>query len=116
MRRDARTAWDGFSPASPYRATMLHIEGVSHLLEGDGDAADGIFARAVDEAGRDGAHPLTPVVLAERSIVAIRRNEWSRAGGLIDEAMEITRLGQFDDYWTSALMYSPGGPGRDPAR
>ena len=28
-------ACDGLSPASPYRATMLHIEGVSHLLEGD---------------------------------------------------------------------------------
>src|SRR5262249_1265795 len=28
MRRDARAAWSGLSPTSPYRATMLHTEGV----------------------------------------------------------------------------------------
>ena len=35
MRRDARIAWEGLSPASPYRATMLYTEGISYLLEGD---------------------------------------------------------------------------------
>ena len=35
MRRDAQLAWDGLSPASPYRATMLYTEGISYLLQGD---------------------------------------------------------------------------------
>lgn len=30
MRRDAQMAWEGLSPASPYRATMLHTEGISY--------------------------------------------------------------------------------------
>jgi tetratricopeptide (TPR) repeat protein len=33
MRRDARIAWDGLSPLSPYRATMLHTEALAFLLE-----------------------------------------------------------------------------------
>src|SRR5437016_10988553 len=40
MRRDARTALDGLSPASPYRATMLFTEGISYLLDGDPALAD----------------------------------------------------------------------------
>src|SRR5215475_9129799 len=35
MRRDARIAWEGLSPASPYRMSMLFTEGTSYLLEGD---------------------------------------------------------------------------------
>ena len=68
MRRDARTSWQGLNPASPYRSTMLHVEGLSHLLAGDTDAADAIFARAVDTAERTGSLPSVPVLLATRGI------------------------------------------------
>ena len=34
MRHDAQIAWEGLSPASPYRATMLHTEGISYLAAG----------------------------------------------------------------------------------
>ena len=47
MRRDARIAWEGLSPASPYRATMLYTEGISYLLEGDLARAEPILARAL---------------------------------------------------------------------
>jgi LuxR family maltose regulon positive regulatory protein len=50
MRRDAQLAWEGLSPASPYRATMLYTEGVSFLLEGDPTRAGPILARAFDLA------------------------------------------------------------------
>ena len=33
MRRDAQAGWDGLGPGSPLRATMAHVEGLSHLLE-----------------------------------------------------------------------------------
>ena len=73
MRRDARLAMTELSPASPYRATMLHSEGVSHLLDGDLDRADPLLAHAFDVASSAGAVPFLPVVLAERGIVAIGR-------------------------------------------
>ena len=89
MRRDAQIAWDGLSPASPYRATMLHVEGLSHLLEGDLDRADALFARAVDAATALGNLPFVSVLLAERGIVAIERDDWAAAAAFAEQALAI---------------------------
>jgi LuxR family maltose regulon positive regulatory protein len=106
MRRDARTAWDGLSPMSPYRATMLHTEALSLLLDGDPERADAMFARAFEAATEAGAPPLAAVVLAERGLLAAGRDDWAQAAALADQAMELIRGGQFDVYWTSALVYA----------
>ena len=106
MRMDAQLAWGGLDPASPYRAAMLHVEGLAHLLEGDPDQADTLFARAVDAATRAGSLPHIPVVLAERGIVAIERNDWVEAQALLDQALSVIEVGLFDEYWTSALVYA----------
>ena len=106
MRRDARLGWKGLGTASPYRSTMLHAEGVSHLLEGDPDKADAIFARAVDAAVRDGVEPFVPVLLAERGLAAIERGDWSAAQEFAEQALALMQGGRFDDYWTSALVFA----------
>jgi LuxR family transcriptional regulator, maltose regulon positive regulatory protein len=106
MRRDARAALDGLSPSSPYRAAMLHAEAVSHLLEGDAAQADAILARAVDAAALTGVRPFVPVLLAERGIAATVRDDRITAEALADEATTTMKDGQFDDYWTSALVYA----------
>ncbi len=106
MRRDAQAAWDGLNPASPYRATMLYTEGISYLLEDDLDRADQILVRAFGEADRVGAPPLAAVILAERCIVAEQRGDWPEAMRLVQQAVTIVEAGQFDDYWTSALVYA----------
>jgi LuxR family transcriptional regulator, maltose regulon positive regulatory protein len=106
MRRDARLAWDGLSPLSPYRATMLHTEALSLLLAGDPERADALFARAVAAATEAGAPPLAAVVLAERGIIAARRDDWAEALALADRALELIGGGEFDAYWTSALVYA----------
>ena len=43
MRRDAQEALHGLSPASSFRANMIQVEGLSHLLEGDADRADAVL-------------------------------------------------------------------------
>jgi LuxR family transcriptional regulator, maltose regulon positive regulatory protein len=106
MRRDARLALDGLSPLSPYRATMLHTEALSLLLDGDPEAADVVFARAYEAATEAGAPPLAAVVLVERCGIAAGRDDWAQAVALADRALEIIRGGQFDAYWTSALVYA----------
>ena len=106
MRRDAATAWEGLSPLSPYRATMLHTTGISHLLEGDPERADPVLADAFGAATRAGAPPLAAVVLAERCIAAVARDDWPAAGAFADQALAIVRHGEFDAYWTSALVYA----------
>ena len=104
MRRDAQIAWNGLSATSPYRATMLHAEGVSYLIEGDPEQADPLFVRAVEAATHAGVLPFVPVILAERGIAAIERGDWTAAGTFADEAMAIMQDGRFEEYWTSALV------------
>jgi LuxR family maltose regulon positive regulatory protein len=46
------------------------------------------------------------VVLVERCGIAAGRDDWAQAVALADRALEIIRGGQFDAYWTSALVYA----------
>jgi LuxR family maltose regulon positive regulatory protein len=106
MRRDAQIAWEGLSPASPYRATMLYTEGISFLLEGDPGRAGPILARALDLATHSGSLPLAGLILAEQCGVAAERNDWSEITTLAERAAAIVENGHFGDYWTSALVYA----------
>jgi LuxR family maltose regulon positive regulatory protein len=106
MRRDAQIAWEGLSPASPYRATMLHTEGISYLVQGDHDRADPILAHAFDVATGANALPLAALILAERCIVAAQRDRWAEVATLAQHAVAIVEAGRFEDYWTSALVYA----------
>ena len=106
MRRDAQIAWEGLSPASPYRATMLHTEGISYLVQDDYDRADPILAHAFDFATDANALPLAALILAERCIVASQRDRWTEVATLAQRAVALVEAGRFDDYWTSALVYA----------
>src|SRR6516164_7445168 len=107
MRRDASTALDLLSATSPYRAAW-HAQGVAHLLDGDVNDADLLFAHALEEALSAGLTPFVPLILAERGLVAVERGDWSRAEALTAEALDILQQGRFDDYWTAALVYPWG--------
>jgi LuxR family maltose regulon positive regulatory protein len=106
MRRDAQVALHGLSATSPFRANMIQVEGLSHLLEGDIDRADASFARAVDEATRFDQRPFVALLLADRGTVALERHDPAAAGTFADRALTILHDGLFDDYWTSALVYA----------
>ena len=106
MRHDARAAWDGLSPASPYRATMLYTEGISYLLEDDPARADPILTRAFGVATGAGATPLAALILAEQCILAAERDNWPEAAALAQRAVAIVEAERLDDYWTSALVYA----------
>ena len=106
MREDADIALAGLAPASPYRPAMLHARGLAELLGGDLDQAESELVRAQDEAASAGVVPFVPVALAERGLVAIDRDDWAQAGDLAAQALTIMQSGEFDDYWTSALVYA----------
>jgi LuxR family transcriptional regulator, maltose regulon positive regulatory protein len=108
MRRDARSALEALSPASLHRWGMLHTEGISHLVEGDPVRADSILAHAADVATASEAAPAVALTLAARAVAAIERGDWPPAETLVDQALEIVSRGQFDSYWTSALVYACG--------
>ena len=106
MRRDARTARDGLSPASPYRATMLYTEGLSYLLEDDPARAEPVLARALDVTAHIGAPPLTALVLVQQCSLAAQRDSWPEVTARAQRAVAIVETGHLDDYWTSALVYA----------
>jgi LuxR family maltose regulon positive regulatory protein len=106
MRRDARIAWAGLSPASPYRMSMLYTEGISYLVEGDLAQAEPILAHTLDLATHSGISPFIGMVLAQQCGVAAERNDWSQVTALARRAASIVDDGQLGDYWTSALVYA----------
>ena len=106
MRRDARIAWEGLNPASPYRMPMLFTEGTSYLLEGDPAQAEPILAHTLDLATHAGILPFVGMVLAQQCGVAAERNDWSQVTALAKRAATIVEDGQLGDYWTSALVYA----------
>ena len=72
MRRDAQIASNGLSPASPYRATMLHVEGVVLPARGRPRAGRRRVRSRRRRGDRAGVLPFVPVLLAERGIVGDR--------------------------------------------
>jgi LuxR family maltose regulon positive regulatory protein len=106
MRRDARTAWEGLSPASPYRMSMLYTEGLSYVLLGDPARAEPILARTLDLATNFGILPFVGMVLAQQCGVAAGRNDWSQVTALAQRAVNIVDDVHLGGYWTSALVYA----------
>ena len=100
-----RSPWMGSAQRSRIEWPWC-TEGVSYLLEGDLDRADPVLARAFDAAIQAGALPFAPVVLAERCIVAAGCGDWPVAVALAEQALSMVQGGEFDAYWTSALVYA----------
>jgi LuxR family maltose regulon positive regulatory protein len=106
MRHDAKIAWDGLSPASPYRVTMLFTEAASYLLDGEPARAEPILDRALDVAAHAGAPPVTAIILALQCSMAAERKSWPEVISLAERAIAIVQAGHLDDYLTSALVYA----------
>jgi LuxR family maltose regulon positive regulatory protein len=106
MRHDAGIAWEGLSPASPYRMSMLYTEGISYVLQGDLARAEPILAHTLDLAMNFGILPFVGMVLAQQCGVAAGRNDWSQVTALARRAAKIVDDVHLGDYWTSALVYA----------
>jgi LuxR family transcriptional regulator, maltose regulon positive regulatory protein len=106
MRADAAAAWAGLAPDSPWRATALLMEGISHLLDGRADQAEPILVRVGEVADRLGATPAAAAALGERAIIAMGRQRWEEAGRLADQALAAQAAGHLDDYAMAAFVHT----------
>ena len=106
MRADAQASREGLSPASPYRAGMLFVEGVAHRLEGRAEEADTVLARALDVAVEIDARPQVALTLVERGGIAADRGEWTDAARAADDALALIGDGTYDEYWSSAVVFA----------
>ncbi len=102
----AAVAREGLSPTSMARPVVLVLEAVAFFLEGDTDRADTILAHAVDTANAAGATGAVAVALAERSIIAIERDDWHAAAEFAEEALATVEAARLAEYSLSALTYA----------
>jgi LuxR family maltose regulon positive regulatory protein len=106
MRVDAQLALAEMAPGSFLRGAVLVLEGLSYMLDGELDAADAVFAHAVDVCRYLGARPAAMVALGERAVVAIERHDWLEAERHARQAMAILTEHHLDDYMMAALAYA----------
>jgi LuxR family maltose regulon positive regulatory protein len=106
MRTDAEAALAGLSPASPWRTATMVFKGVSDLLEGRAGHADATLAHAVEVGRHTRALPAISAALAERCLLAIRRDDWAQAETLAEQALAIMTAGRLDDYIMSPLVHA----------
>jgi LuxR family maltose regulon positive regulatory protein len=106
MRADAELARDGMDLASPYRATMVHVQALSWLVEGEPARAYELFADAYDLAVGFDSGPLAALVLAEQSLVARAVGDQAVADALLEQSVGVVESGHLGGYWTSALVFA----------
>jgi LuxR family maltose regulon positive regulatory protein len=106
MRADAELALARLPVGSIWRPTAHLLLGMSHLLAGDSRVADGVLADAVEVAEDGGATIALSITLAERSILAMEREEWIEAESQAERARSVVREAHLDDYVSSVLVYA----------
>jgi LuxR family transcriptional regulator, maltose regulon positive regulatory protein len=105
MRTDAADALRLAPTGSPPQATAQLLLGIAHLLAGDLSSADHSLANAA-QAGEELEVDVAPVALAERSILAMGRGDWSFAEDLAERARRRARPEWLERYAASALLYA----------
>jgi LuxR family transcriptional regulator, maltose regulon positive regulatory protein len=104
MRADADEAARKYAAAGIVMPVTGAVRGVARVLSGDLDDADAVFAETI-AAGRDiGAPDVIAIILAERALVAMARNQWSQAGAFAGQADAVLREAGIEDALTCAVQ------------
>jgi LuxR family maltose regulon positive regulatory protein len=103
---DAETAERLTPPASPWRAMVVVLIGIAHMLTGSLTRADALFANGVEIGAEDGALPAASVALAERALIALGRGEHGEARALAERACAMVDDGRLQDQPTNALVFA----------
>jgi LuxR family maltose regulon positive regulatory protein len=106
MLDDAALAAATLAPTSPFRTNALIVLGTALMLAGNDARADSVLAEATEAGSSSGAIPGVSLSLAQRSLLAIGRDDWPAAHALVAQAREVMRTGQLEDYVTSAFTYA----------
>jgi LuxR family transcriptional regulator, maltose regulon positive regulatory protein len=106
MRADAELAATTLAPRSFWRITSMMYQAAAHLMAGDLDRADVLFEAVVSE-GQAGRIMFGPcIALAERSLLAIARDDWDLGKRYLSEARSLAREGKLEDYPPATILYA----------
>ena len=104
MRADADEAALGFAAQGFTHPVPGLMQGIARILAGDLDDADAALQDAASVGEKANARDVLVVALCERSLVAMARGEWDRAGVLAGQARTaLRRAGAEDSYATSLV-------------
>jgi LuxR family transcriptional regulator, maltose regulon positive regulatory protein len=79
-------------------------QGLGHLLDGDLDSADSSFEDAVSAGEQASAYETLAVTLCERSLVAMARQDWSRAQTLAGQARAVLHQAGIEESYATPLI------------
>jgi LuxR family maltose regulon positive regulatory protein len=106
MLADAESALSTLPRDSQIRPAAVTFLGVAHLLLGEDDRADELFAAACSEATRLGASEIEVIAHGERSLLAAAQNDAVGAEAFAREAAEVVGRSQLDDNMGAALAHA----------
>ena len=109
MRTDAQRALELAGEWTLVHATASLMLGISHLLSGDQERADDVFAATVELAQETGANENRAIALAERSLLAAARRSLGDAEQFAQEAARVVADARLNEYMTSAITHAALG-------
>jgi LuxR family maltose regulon positive regulatory protein len=102
MRADADDATRKFAAANFVAPATVLLQGIARVLCGDLDGGDAFLEETISI--REIAPDTLANALSQRSLVAIARNQWSRAEALATEAAAVLRRVGIEDCYATPLM------------
>jgi LuxR family maltose regulon positive regulatory protein len=106
MQADAELAARTMAAGSFWRTAATLFLGLAHLMAGDPDRADVLFADAAAGGQAGGATTGTCLALAERSLLAIARGAWERGERHLSEAWGLARDANLEDYPPFTIVHA----------
>jgi LuxR family transcriptional regulator, maltose regulon positive regulatory protein len=106
MRAESELAVRTLARSSQFRPTAVMALAVSHLLSGEANEADDLFADGVDEGLELGAVEAAAVSATERAAAATERDAWGEADALVSQATSVIRAARLEEYPSSAFTFA----------
>jgi len=106
MRADAELAAKTMAAGSFWRTAAIVYLGAAHLMAGDPDRADVLFADAAAAGRAGGATIGACIALAERSLLAITRGAWEAGQRHLSEAWSLARDANLEEYPPVTLLHA----------
>ena len=104
MRAEADEAASRFAAAGLVAPVIPLMQGIARVLSGDLDGGDLSFEEALEVDEEAGAPEVFAAALCERSLVAMTRRQWGRAGALAGQADAVLRRAGLEECYVTSLV------------
>jgi len=104
MRADADEAARRFAAENIVESAPALYQGLARVYCGDPDGSDAFFEAALSVREEDSTPETLAVALGQRSLLAMARNQWSRAEALADQAATVLRRAGFEGTLACAVQ------------